>query len=70
MFENKRTGAKAGELRAYKTEGEEDAKRRLEAAGWVFSGVDYAFEDFTFKVTPPSNTSDEVKEEMKLDGDK
>jgi len=68
MFENKRTGAKAGELRAYKTEGEEDAKRRLAAAGWLFD-VDYDFEDFTFKITAPSK-DDTAKEEFKLDGDK
>lgn len=69
MFENRRTGAKAGELRAYKTEGEEDAKRRLEAAGWQFGGVDYEFTDFTFSITVPDK-ADSVKEEMKLDGDK
>jgi hypothetical protein len=49
MFENKRTGAKAAELRAYRTEDESEAKRRLEAAGWSFD-VDYEFEDFTFRV--------------------
>lgn len=35
-FENKRTGAKAAELRAYDTEDEASAKRRLQAAGWQF----------------------------------
>jgi len=50
MFENPRTGAKASELRAYRTEEEADAKRRLEAAGWKFQGVEYEFEDFIFKV--------------------
>lgn len=55
MFENKRTGAKAGELRAYASEMENDAKIRLEAAGWSFAGVDYTFENQVFKidVTPP-----------------
>jgi len=50
MFQNSRTGAKAGELRAYKTEEEEDAKRRLEAAGWSFGGVDYEYVDHVFKI--------------------
>ena len=45
QFENKRTGAKAAELRAYDSESEADAKRRLEAAGWNFSGVEYNFDD-------------------------
>jgi hypothetical protein len=50
MFESSRTGAKASELRAYKTEGEMDAKRRLEAAGWKFGGVDYEFVDAVFSI--------------------
>jgi len=45
MFVNKRTGAKAAELRGYDSEGEADAKRRLEAAGWDFSGVEYNFDE-------------------------
>ena len=45
MFVNKRTGAKAKELRGYDSESEADAKRRLEAAGWDFSGVEYNFDD-------------------------
>jgi hypothetical protein len=64
MFENSRTKAKASELRAYRTESELDAKRRLEAAGWNFGGVDYAFEDFAFKVaTPAVEVTDETKED-------
>ena len=43
-FENKRTGAKAAELRGYDSESEADAKRRLEAAGWQFD-VSYEWED-------------------------
>jgi hypothetical protein len=50
LFNNTRTGAKSAELRAYATESESDAKRRLEAAGWSFQGVDYAFENSIFKV--------------------
>lgn len=45
MFKNKRTGASAAELRAYDTETESDAKRRLEAAGWSFAGVAFTFDD-------------------------
>jgi len=45
MFENRRTGAKAAELRAYDTEDEAGAKRRLEAGGWSFQGVEYSFDD-------------------------
>jgi len=44
MFINKRTGAKAKELRGYDSEEEADAKRRLEAAGWQFGGVDFNFD--------------------------
>lgn len=43
-FENKRTGAKAAELRGYDSESEADAKRRLEAAGWQFD-VSYEWDD-------------------------
>ena len=59
MFENSRTMAKAGELRAYNSESEDDAKRRLEAAGWVFSGVDYEFDNGVFKL---ATGKDEVAE--------
>lgn len=45
MFTNSRTGAKAAELRGYNTEDEADAKRRLEAAGWSFQGVEYSWDD-------------------------
>jgi len=45
MFENKRTGAKAAELRAYETEDENSAKRRLQAAGWVFQGTSFTYDD-------------------------
>jgi hypothetical protein len=44
-FENKRTGAKAAELRAYDSESEADAKRRLEAAGWDFQSAAFSFDD-------------------------
>jgi hypothetical protein len=47
MFENKRTGAKAKELRGYDSESEADAKRRLQAAGWVFDGMDVTFDEST-----------------------
>lgn len=50
MFINSRTGAKAKELRAYATEDEDDAKRRLEAAGWAFGGVDFEYTDHMFKI--------------------
>lgn len=63
MFENSRTGAKASELRAYRTEGEMDAKRRLEAGGWSFAGVDYVFEDFVFKLEDKAEPEEAVKEE-------
>lgn len=43
-FENKRTGAKAAELRGYDSESEADAKRRLQAAGWQFD-VSYEWDD-------------------------
>jgi len=44
-FENKRTGAKAAELRAYDSESEADAKRRLEAAGWDFSSASFSYDE-------------------------
>lgn len=50
MFENTRTGAKAGELRAYASEDESSARTRLEAAGWKFQGVNFEFKDKVFKV--------------------
>lgn len=65
MFTNKK-GQKAKELRAYKTESEEDAKRRLEANGWIFAGVDYEFVDGVFSIvekgtiTPGSQAQEEV----------
>ena len=61
MFKNRRTGDEAAELRAYPSEDEADAKRRLEAMGWQFGGVDYEFENskFTLKTT--------VKEEVTQD---
>jgi hypothetical protein len=68
MFTNKRTGAKAKELRGYDSESEADAKRRLEAAGWEFGGVDFTFDDDSklFKVseagdkmTKPAGVGDE-----------
>jgi len=43
-FLNKRTGAKAAELRGYDSESESDAKRRLEAAGWQFD-VSFEWDD-------------------------
>ena len=49
MFENSRTGAKAGELRAFVSEDESSAKSRLMAAGWKFD-VDYEFVDQVFKI--------------------
>ena len=45
MFVNERSGQKQAQLRGYKTESEEDAKARLEAAGWKFSGVDYDWDE-------------------------
>jgi hypothetical protein len=63
MFENRRTGAKATELRAYRTESEIDAKRRLEAGGWTFSGVEYDFEDFAFKVSEGAPSVEESAKE-------
>jgi hypothetical protein len=59
MFENKRTGAKAGELRAYASEEESDARSRLEAAGWNISEVDYEFENKVFK---PKMKADDANE--------
>ena len=64
MFENSRTGAKASELRAYRTEGEMDAKRRLLAGGWSFGGVEYEFEDFVFKL---KKDEPEVEEAVKAE---
>jgi hypothetical protein len=43
-FTNSRTNAKAAELRAYDSEDEASAKRRLEAAGWKFD-VAFTFDD-------------------------
>jgi len=63
MFSNKRTGAKAGELRAYASEGEEDAKRRLEAAGWSFAGVEYTFSDQVFRIDVAPDDADEGSED-------
>jgi len=59
MFENTRTGAKAGELRAYNTEDEASAKTRLMAAGWQLNGVDYVFEDQVFKIKSKPDDEDE-----------
>jgi len=50
VFLNSRTGQKQMELKGYKTETEDDAKARLEAAGWQV--VDYEFDDAT-KVFKP-----------------
>jgi hypothetical protein len=43
-FTNSRTNAKAAELRAYDSEDEASAKRRLEAAGWKFD-VAFTYDD-------------------------
>jgi len=51
MFENRRTKQKQQVLRAYKSESEDDAKRRLEGMGWQFNGVDYTFANNSFTVT-------------------
>ena len=45
MFVNNKTGQRAAELRGYKSETEQDAQARLEAAGWSFSGVEYEWND-------------------------
>jgi hypothetical protein len=70
MFENNRINRKSAELRAYKSESETDAKRRLEAAGWNFSGVYFEFENQIFKInkapdlpTAPDNDKDEAKDD-------
>jgi len=44
-FVNKRTGAKAAELRGYDSESEADAKRRLEAAGWDFQSAAFSYDE-------------------------
>jgi len=44
-FLNKRTGAKAAELRGYDSESDQDAKRRLEAAGWDFQSAEHSWDD-------------------------
>jgi hypothetical protein len=58
LFENTRTGAKAGELRAYQSEDESSAKSRLMAAGWSFN-VDYVFEDQVFRIKATPDDADE-----------
>lgn len=45
MFVNNKTGQRAAELRGYKSETEQDAQARLEAAGWSFTGVEYEWKD-------------------------
>lgn len=48
-FWNEKLGKSAQELSAYRSESEEDAKRRLEAGGWSFNGVSYTFNDSDMK---------------------
>jgi len=45
MFTNSRTGQRQKILRGYKSESEQEARARLEAAGWQFEGVDYTWTD-------------------------
>lgn len=59
LFENTRTGAKAGELRAYQSEDEASAKSRLMAAGWNIGSVDYVFEDQVFRMKTKPDDADE-----------
>jgi len=44
-FMNKRTNATSAELTGYDSESEQDAKRRLEAAGWDFQSAAYSWEE-------------------------
>lgn len=62
MFENSRTNQKAGELRAYASEEESDARSRLEAAGWNFAGIDYEFENKVFKLKQTADDANESDE--------
>lgn len=45
MFVNSRTQQRQATLRGYRTESEDEAKMRLQAAGWIFQGVDYDWDD-------------------------
>jgi len=52
------------ELKGYKTESEDDAKARLEAAGWQV--VDYEFDDAT-KIFKPKGM--DMKDDVEEDSD-
>ena len=60
MFTNTKTGQRAKELKGYKSETEENAKARLEAAGWSFQGVEYDWDEpsKTFSVKEGDSDSD------------
>jgi len=45
MFVNNKTGQRASELRGYRSETEDEARARLEAAGWEFAETEYEWTD-------------------------
>ena len=57
MFINSRTQQRQATLRGYRTESEDEARLRLSAAGWIFDGVDYDWDDEakTFIVNEPAS---------------
>jgi len=57
MFVNSRTQQRQATLRGYRTESEDEARMRLSAAGWIFDGVDFDWDDEakTFVVNEPKS---------------
>lgn len=69
VFLNKKSGAKAAELRAYDSESEDDAKRRLEAAGWDMSTPHTYDETKKLFETKAVDTKEERKDAFPGNGD-
>jgi hypothetical protein len=63
MFMNEKTGQRQMELKGYKSETENDAQARLEAAGWTFNGVEYEWIDAQklFKVKEGKEDEEDAK---------
>lgn len=65
MFINDKTGQRAAELRGYRSETEDEARARLEAAGWNFE-VEFEWIDgeklFKLKAKEDSDASTEEVE--------
>ena len=65
MFVNDKTGQRAAELRGYRSETEDEARARLEAAGWNFD-VEFEWIDSEklFKLKVKEEDSDASTEEV------